>query len=116
LPVTHAWCDVFLSLWSCLYACQLCAGADEAQRKRWRIKGPESYSYINQSGCMTLTEVKDEDEWAATKAAMNTMGFRESDKDAIFTALAGLLHLGTRSTMVFAAAVPLTSECLLWAG
>lgn len=74
---------------------QLCSGADEIQRKRWRVKGPDSFSYINQSGCMTLTEVKDEDEWAATIAAMNTMGFRPSDQDAIFTALAGLLHLGT---------------------
>jgi myosin heavy subunit len=33
-------------------------------------------------------------QWKATHAAMDTMGFLGVDQDAIFTALAGLLHLG----------------------
>jgi myosin heavy subunit len=43
-------------------ASQLCAGASEEQRARWKIGRPEEYAYLNQSGCMTLTDVLDEDE------------------------------------------------------
>jgi hypothetical protein len=33
----------------------------------------------------------------ATRAAMDIMGFHSEDQDSIFTALAGLLHLGARA-------------------
>ena len=76
---------------------QLCAGASPDDRAKWRLGPMDSYRLINQSDCYTLKEVSDAEEYGVTRSAMGTMGIRPADVDAIFSILAGLLHMSNVS-------------------
>jgi myosin-5 len=51
------------------------------------------FAALSQSECFTLRDTGDGAEYAATRAAMHTMGMGAADVQAVFGALAGILHL-----------------------
>jgi myosin heavy subunit len=79
---------------------QLCAGADADERERWRLRSPDHFHFVNQSGCYDLKEVavramplpislrcsyrvfrlQDVDEYKVTRAAMTTMGITADEQ------------------------------------
>jgi myosin-5 len=73
---------------------QMCSGASDEERIRWRLRPLQDYHYTNQGECYTLRHVRDEDEWPATRQAMRTLNFSENDTEALLSCTAGLLQLG----------------------
>jgi myosin V len=73
---------------------QVVAGANPQEAERWRLKGgADAFRFINQSGCTTLKNVSDAEEFAITREAMSTMGISHEDQEGICSALAGILHI-----------------------
>ncbi|SPN98870.1 probable myosin MYO2 [Cephalotrichum gorgonifer] len=73
---------------------QLVAGATDAMRKELNILPIEQYEYLNQGNCPSIDGVDDKAEYLATRKSLSMVGVRDSQQDAIFKLLAGLLHLG----------------------
>ncbi|KAJ0408012.1 hypothetical protein P43SY_000216 [Pythium insidiosum] len=58
-------------------------------------KDPESYSYLNQSGCLKASELIDDAEnFRSLCKALEFVGIYEAGQHEIFRIVAGLLHLG----------------------
>ncbi|GLD93857.1 hypothetical protein PINS_up002462 [Pythium insidiosum] len=58
-------------------------------------KDPESYSYLNQSGCLKASELIDDAEnFRSLCKALEFVGIYQSGQHEIFRIVAGLLHLG----------------------
>jgi myosin-5 len=55
---------------------------------------PEHYTYLNQSRCFTLKDKSDGTDFAVTENAMLVMGFSPESVESVYSALAGILHLG----------------------
>lgn len=72
---------------------QLLAGTPEEIKSAWQLTHPNDYNFINTSGCTTLRDVSDQEEYLITREAMKTMGIQDIDQEGIFCTLAGLLHL-----------------------
>lgn len=77
----------------------MCAGGSADERARWKLGKPEQYHFLNQSGCTSLREADDGEEYGLTRNAMTTMGFAAEDQEGLMDALAGLLHLGNGKFM-----------------
>nr|1G8X_A Chain A, MYOSIN II HEAVY CHAIN FUSED TO ALPHA-ACTININ 3 [Dictyostelium discoideum]1G8X_B Chain B, MYOSIN II HEAVY CHAIN FUSED TO ALPHA-ACTININ 3 [Dictyostelium discoideum] len=73
---------------------QLLAGATAEEKKALHLAGPESFNYLNQSGCVDIKGVSDEDEFKITRQAMDIVGFSQEEQMSIFKIIAGILHLG----------------------
>lgn len=57
-------------------------------------RDPSNYRYLSSSGLFTIQGKNDQEEFEITKNAMKTMGISDDDQHALFSALAGILHLG----------------------
>ena len=55
---------------------------------------PDSYNYLNQSGCYDVQGMDDAKEFNDMKAACNVMNIVDEDQQAIFRVISGILHLG----------------------
>ena len=53
---------------------QLCEGADDQLREKLKINPSSSYDYLNQSGCLEVDSISDEEEFHVTQLAMKTLG------------------------------------------
>ncbi len=73
---------------------QLCQGADDDIRTTLKIKSASSYNYLNQSGCLEVDSILDNEEFSVTRLAMKTLGLTLSQQLAIFKLISGHLHLG----------------------
>ncbi|XP_019443077.1 PREDICTED: myosin-17-like isoform X2 [Lupinus angustifolius] len=71
----------------------LCAAPAE-EKEKYKLGSPSSFHYLNQSKCYELDGVDDAREYLATRRAMDVVGIREEEQEAIFRVVAAILHLG----------------------
>lgn len=72
---------------------QLTAG-DPELREKYHLTDAISYAYLNQSGNVTIDGVDDAADLREVQEAMDSLSFTSSEKDAIFTIVAWILHVG----------------------
>jgi myosin heavy subunit len=53
----------------------------------------KNFKYLNKSGCVTLPGVDDADDFQKVKLAMNVLRISNEDQDALFNAIAAILHM-----------------------
>ena len=53
---------------------------------------PESYHYLNQSGCMSIDEVDDAAEFADVLTAMQTLQFSDETIHSMLSVIAGMYY------------------------
>ncbi|XP_073135528.1 myosin-6-like [Henckelia pumila] len=75
----------------CFY--MLCAAPAEDIEK-FKLGNPRMFHYLNQSNCYELDGVDDSKEYLSTRRAMEVVGISSDEQDAIFRAVAAILHLG----------------------
>lgn len=73
---------------------QLTLGATEEQKKNLELGPPQSFNYLNQSGCITADHVNDEEDFGHVLHAMRTLNFTEEEINHVFELVAAVLHLG----------------------
>lgn len=73
---------------------QMCAGLSQEEKNELMVFAPEDFHYLNQSGCTTVPSIDDEEEFRATRHAMETLKVPKEDQDKAFRLLAGILWLG----------------------
>ncbi|CAH0482210.1 unnamed protein product [Peronospora belbahrii] len=74
---------------------EIIAGATAEEKKRWNLKTPTKYHYLNQSTCVKRKDgVNDAEQFGFLKTAMQTMGFDDDDMESIFVTISVLLHIG----------------------
>eukprot|EP01061_Rhynchopus_euleeides_P014560 TRINITY_DN2519_c1_g2_i4.p1 TRINITY_DN2519_c1_g2~~TRINITY_DN2519_c1_g2_i4.p1 ORF type:complete len:1244 (+),score=600.21 TRINITY_DN2519_c1_g2_i4:390-3734(+) len=73
---------------------QLCCGADDALRRKLRVKSPAEHKFCNGGGELERPGVDDAEEFRETVSAMDKLGIDASDRDKIFRLVAAILHLG----------------------
>eukprot|EP01135_Chromosphaera_perkinsii_P001858 Nk52_evm7s212 gene=Nk52_evmTU7s212 len=76
---------------------QLCAGASSQEKESLGVSEPDYFSYLNRTGCYTVDDADDREEYAAMRKAMNTVGISGGDQESILKIVAGILHLGNIS-------------------
>jgi myosin heavy subunit len=73
---------------------QLLAGASPEERKSMFLGPPDTYSYLNQSGCFDVAGISDANDLKDTKSACSIMNITEEEQESIFRVISGILHLG----------------------
>ena len=73
---------------------QLTAGASDDERQRWALRGPQEYWYSRQGQTFELPAVDDAGDFARLKHALATLAFDGDEREGLFAAVAGLLHVG----------------------
>jgi len=71
----------------------LLAGASKEERAALRLKSPEEFAYLNQSGCTKVPKIDDAADLEKVRAAMKVLKFGDNER-SIFEVLAAVLHLG----------------------
>ena len=71
----------------------LLAGASKEERAALRLKSPEEFAYLNQSGCIKVPKIDDAADLEKVRAAMKVLKFGDNER-SIFEVLAAVLHLG----------------------
>ncbi|XP_021738908.1 myosin-15-like [Chenopodium quinoa] len=74
----------------CFY--QLCASREDSEK--YKLEDPRQFHYLNQSKIYELEGVSNRVEYMKTRRAMTIVGISEDEQEAIFRALAAILHLG----------------------
>lgn len=59
-----------------------------------QITEAKNFKYLSKSGCISLPGVDDADDYQKVKLAMNVLRIPQEDQDALFNAIAAILHLG----------------------
>ena len=72
---------------------QLIAGCTDEEREKWKLTSAHDYWYSNQGSVFLLKSVDDAEEFRCLKVALSTLNFSPQDQQALFGAIAGLLHL-----------------------
>ncbi|CAM9404599.1 unnamed protein product [Scytosiphon promiscuus] len=73
----------------------MAAGASAKDRETWELKPPQTYHYMNQSGCYDRRDgVKDVDLHVELQEAFSTMGFDRGAQDDCLGCVASILALG----------------------
>lgn len=73
---------------------QLLAGLPPAARQKLSLDArPDAYSYLKVSGCYSVDEVNDAEEFEATLQAMQHVGIKRKQIELVFQTLAAILHL-----------------------
>ncbi|KAK1271561.1 hypothetical protein QJS04_geneDACA013026 [Acorus gramineus] len=62
--------------------------------KRFKVKDPKKFRYLNQTNCYEVANVDDAREYLETRHAMDVVGISLEEQDAIFRVVAAILHLG----------------------
>eukprot|EP00818_Percolomonas_sp_WS_P000139 CAMPEP_0117447222 /NCGR_PEP_ID=MMETSP0759-20121206/6759_1 /TAXON_ID=63605 /ORGANISM="Percolomonas cosmopolitus, Strain WS" /LENGTH=1076 /DNA_ID=CAMNT_0005239541 /DNA_START=77 /DNA_END=3307 /DNA_ORIENTATION=+ len=73
---------------------QMCAGLSQQEKEQFMVFAPEDFHYLNQSGCTIVEGIDDEEEYRATRHAMETLKIPADQQIAVFRLLAGILWLG----------------------
>ena len=73
---------------------QLCDGATAEERQSFKLKPASEYRYLNQSSCYVLDGVSNAEEYVRTRHAMDVVGIPQKKQEAVFSAVAAVLHLG----------------------
>jgi hypothetical protein len=48
--------------------------------KKYKLRGPSSFHYLNQSACIKVDGINDAEEYLATRKAMDTVGITEQEQ------------------------------------
>lgn len=72
----------------------LCGGSAELLRALGLERSFSNYSYLKDSECVSVKTINDVEEFRLTEGAMNTIGFQNQEKLAIYQLVATILHLG----------------------
>ena len=75
----------------------LLAGATSAQKGKLLLTGADDYAYLNRSGCTTVPEWNDVEEYTVMMDAFKTLEFTPAEVEDVQTVLATILHLGNVS-------------------
>ena len=54
----------------------------------------DAFHYLAESGCTSVHNIDDKEEWKLLQEAMKVCEFSEGEQKSIFCVLAGILHLG----------------------
>eukprot|EP00741_Cyanophora_paradoxa_P010959 tig00020553_g10595.t1 len=73
---------------------QLCAGASDAERQRYRIGRADEFKILSQGGSTKVKRVDDAADFHRMREAMARVGIGEDDQANVFRVLAAILHLG----------------------
>lgn len=74
---------------------QLLAGADASLLDTLKLHPkPESYGFLNKSGCIEVDTVNDEENFKIIKAGMEVIGFQKDEITSILQLVAAILKLG----------------------
>uniref|UniRef100_A0A8V5G6P6 Uncharacterized protein n=1 Tax=Melopsittacus undulatus TaxID=13146 RepID=A0A8V5G6P6_MELUD len=72
----------------------LLAGVSKEQKESLFLSEPETYHYLNQSGCVTDENLNDVEMFSKVMTAMKVVDFSTEEIRDIFKLLSGTLHLG----------------------
>lgn len=73
---------------------QICAGASEADRKKYKILPPDEYFYLLQGECIEIEGVDDKQAYKRTLKCLKSLGFSEEDIEWVKRIVIGILYLG----------------------
>jgi myosin heavy subunit len=73
---------------------QLTGGATKEEQTKYKIQAPESYHYLNQSGCISLPSIPDKKGLEDFKLALQVMQMDSETMEGLFRVLSAILHLG----------------------
>mmetsp|Transcript_7296 Transcript_7296/g.8849 ORF Transcript_7296/g.8849 Transcript_7296/m.8849 type:complete len:1339 (-) Transcript_7296:217-4233(-) len=71
---------------------ELCGDSDCSQK--YNLGAPETFNYLNQSGCVDVPQINDADEFASVKEAMGLLEFTSEEQDSILQLTSAVLWLG----------------------
>ncbi|NXA32754.1 MYO10 protein, partial [Eudromia elegans] len=90
----------------------LLAGVSGEQKESLSLAEPESYHYLNQSGCVNDENLNDAEMFSKVMTAMKVMDFSSEEIRDIFKLLSGTLHLGNIEFMT-AGGAQITTKAVL---
>lgn len=71
---------------------QICS--DPESKAKYQLESIESYSYLNQSGCVVVQGIDDRKEFRETIKAMEVIGLDKIEIESVCRTAASILHLG----------------------
>ncbi|XP_030309911.1 unconventional myosin-X-like isoform X3 [Calypte anna] len=90
----------------------LLAGVSGEQKESLSLSEPETYHYLNQSGCVTDENLNDAEMFSKVMTAMKVVDFSAEEIRDIFKLLSGTLHLGNVEFMT-AGGAQVTTKAVL---
>ncbi|XP_065527742.1 unconventional myosin-X-like [Lathamus discolor] len=90
----------------------LLAGVSKEQKESLFLSEPETYHYLNQSGCVTDENLNDVEMFSKVMTAMKVVDFSTEEIRDIFKLLSGTLHLGNVEFMT-AGGAQITTKAVL---
>lgn len=76
---------------------QMLEGLSPEEREKLELLAPRDYEFLKKSGCFTLKEVSDSEQFQKTKTALEVIGIDQPEQFVIFSILSGILLLGNIS-------------------
>lgn len=73
---------------------QLCCGASETDKDKYKILPPDEYFYLIQGECIEIEGVDDKEAYKQTMKCLKNLGFSADDIDWIKRIIMGILYLG----------------------
>jgi myosin-1 len=73
---------------------QICAGSTKEEQEKYGTRNASQFHYLNQSGCFSVDNIDDVQEFKDVKHAMDVIGINKQEQDNIFSVVAGILWLG----------------------
>jgi len=70
----------------------LCAPQDRLDKSK--LTKPSDYAYLNTSGCISIDNIDDAEDYERMVSAMTTIGFTQNEQDSMFNLLSAVLHIG----------------------
>jgi myosin-5 len=74
---------------------QLCDGASDDEKQKWRLKSAREFRVLAQSSCFEVPGDSNAAEYRRTVEAMARVGIPQQQRDAILQTVAAVLHLGS---------------------
>jgi len=73
---------------------QLTKAATNDERQQLQLAGPESYVYLQSSGCLDVPGVDDVEDLGAVREAMEALQFSKQEQQSVFTIVSAILAIG----------------------
>lgn len=73
---------------------QICAGASEEEREKYKILPASEFAYLNKGECLEIDGVDDMKNYEETRECMRVLGFTDEEQESIMRIVMGILHLG----------------------
>lgn len=73
---------------------QMLSGASDTEKRDMGLGSPEQFEYLKSSGCYSVDNINDREEYKETRTAMDVIGLSADHQSQIFELLAAILQLG----------------------